>query len=420
MKRNVLFLAHRLPYPPDKGERVRAFHEIRALAEGFDVTVAALTHNAHDEAAAEELRNHCPEVVTAPAGGAIGLARGAGSLLRGGSVTQGFFHSPGLMRSIERLGQARPFDIAVGYCSAVLDMLLRVGATARVLDLVDVDSLKWDDYASKARGLRRWLYARESAGVRRLEVEAIRRCDAVLAVSDSEAHNLENVCPPRRVLPVGNGVDLDYFRARQGSERADPCVVFTGTMSYPPNAKGVCWFVREVWPRVRTALPGARFTIVGRDPTDAVRRLAREPGVEVTGAVADVRPYLASSAVAVAPLHIARGIQNKVLEAMAMARPVVASPDALVGIEADLQNGDAWVAAATAGRSLAAEVLQASEPEVWARTIVKLLAMPELRRTVGTAARSRVERSYSWSSRMAPLVKLCKDLTRAQPQVASR
>jgi sugar transferase (PEP-CTERM/EpsH1 system associated) len=272
-----------------------------------------------------------------------------------------------------------------------------VPAPARIVDLVDVDSAKWAAYAAQARGPRRWLYAREARGVRALELEAVARCQAVLLVSGAEAQALG--AAGGSVIAVSNGVDTEYFSPSPPPVDGAPALVFTGTMDYRPNIEGVTWFVRDVWPGVTARAPGATFTIVGRDPARPVRQLADVPGVRVTGSVPDVRPYLAAASVAVTPLHTARGIQNKILEAMAAGRPVVASSPALEGLDVNVGH----------------EILRADSPEEWQAAILGLAASPSWRQDMGQAARGRVVADYSWPARMAPLVELCEDLATAEP-----
>ncbi|HUT58376.1 MAG TPA: sugar transferase, partial [Phycisphaerae bacterium] len=271
MKR-LLFIAHRVPYPPDKGDRVRAFHEISALAEHFSVTLATLAHSDADVAAASELGRWCEKVLTGRAAGRLGLARGAFSAAAGRSATEGFFRNKRLLRALVEEAGREPFDLVCGYSSSTLPYVLAVPARARVMDLIDVDSAKWDSYAQAARGLKRWLYAREARGVQALERMALERCAAVLLVSAAEARAL--VSPSGKVLAVGNGVDTEYFAPRERPPVA-PSLVFTGTMDYRPNVEGVCWFVREVWPELKRRVPNLVFTIVGRDPAAAVQRLAQ-------------------------------------------------------------------------------------------------------------------------------------------------
>jgi sugar transferase (PEP-CTERM/EpsH1 system associated) len=383
-----------MPYPPDKGERVRAFHEIRALAPRFHLTLASLAHQRTRAADARALEGYCEKVLVAPAGGSLGLARGAVSLLAGGSVTDGYFRSRTLGRLIAEEAARRPFDLAMCYSSSTLAYALAAPARARLADLVDVDSAKWSAYAADAPWPKRWLYRREAAGVARLERRALAECDAVVLVSAAEARSL--AAEGGTVLAVSNGVDAEHFRpdAVRPADLGPKGLVFTGTMDYRPNVDGVCWFVREVWGELKRRHPALTFAIVGRDPTPAVRRLVQAPGIIVTGTVPDVRPYLAAAGVAVCPLRIARGIQNKILEAMSMGRAVVSSAQGLEGLE--LAAG--------------AEVVQADSAEEWIARVGRLLASEEEQRSLGAAARRCVLERYTWAAQMAPLVSLCERL----------
>lgn len=392
MKR-MLFISHRIPYPPDKGERLRAFHEIQAIRGRFQVTVATLAHSPTDYQSAERLKDHCHDVILAPAGNRAGLLRGALSLLRGRSITEGYFHSRRLYRLLADLAGRERFDLVMAYCSSMLGYALAVPAGAKVMDLVDVDSAKWLEYARSAWPIKRWLYRVEGRRVARLEREALDHFDAVLLVSEDETRAMS--ADTGRLIALPNGVDTDYFTPGDDPPPPPDSLVFTGTMDYRPNVEGVCWFVSQVWPQLRRRVPELTFTIVGRDPTPAVRRLERRPGVTVTGSVPDVRPYFAAATCAVVPLKIARGIQNKVLEAMAMGRAVIASGEALEGIEADR------------GR----EVLQADTVEQWIGQVLGVLEDAAARRRLQEAGRQCVVARYGWDARMAPLVALCERLT---------
>ena len=399
MKR-LLFIAHRMPYPPDKGERVRAFHELQALSRHFRITLAALAHGDPDAGAAEELRACCEKIVTGRAGGRLGLLRGAFALCAGRSVTEGFFRDRGLLRTLLEEARRQPFDLVFAYSSSTLPYALAVPATARVMDLVDVDSVKWSAYADSAWWPKRWLYWREARTVAALERQAVKQCDAVLLVSEAEKRALGFSSP--KVIALGNGVDIEYFNPVD-RPAGPPSLAFTGTMDYRPNVDGVCWFVREVWPRLRQIVPELTFTIVGRDPTRAVRQLEQVAGVRVTGAVPDVRPYIAAATAAIAPLPMARGIQNKILEAMAMGKAIVGSPAAIEGLDVVIGK----------------DLLQADSPDEWVRLVRTLLADGDLRQGLQRSARVCVESKYSWSARMAPLVSLCESLTAAAPPQAA-
>jgi len=387
--KRLLFIVHRMPYPPDKGERLRAFQELKALSQHFRVTLATLAHTKEDNQSAAGIRHLCERIVVAPAGGRKGLIRGGLGMLAGRSVTEGYFHSPSLEKLVTNLSHGREFPVALGYSSSTLPYLLRAHAAHRVMDLVDVDSEKWLAYAEKASWLTKWLYQREGEKVRLLEEDALINCDAVLVVSQAESELLAGFS--HKIGVLSNGVDTDYFQADEEGQDGKPSLVFTGTMDYRPNIDGVCWFAEKVWPDLKRRQPELQFYIVGRDPAPAVRRLAEHRDIIVTGTVADVRPYLASAQVAICPLRIARGIQNKVLEAMAMGRAVGSSGPALEGLEAEVGKN----------------ALRADTPEEWQSHILSLLENHDRRLEIGRSARACVEAKYNWQSRMANLVTLC-------------
>jgi sugar transferase (PEP-CTERM/EpsH1 system associated) len=388
-KPRLLFVAHRLPYPPDKGERVRAYHELAALSREFDITLAAQADDDWTEPA-QALGRWCSKVLVVRRRRLAAMARGAWSLSVGGSVTQGFFASGRLSREIAAAAAGGRFGVALGYSSGVLALLEHAPAARRVMDLVDADSAKWLAYARSAPLPRRLLYMREAGGVEALERRALHICDAVTVVSESEARELD---PSTRIHVIGNGVDWNYF-APQASPGLSRRLVFVGSMNYLPNIDGVCDFVASVWPELRRRCPDVSLDIVGRDPAPAVRRLAREAGITVTGAVPDVRPYLTAATAVVAPLRIARGVQNKVLEALASGCCVVGSPAALEGLS--LRLGQEALAASGAGE--------------WVWQLSRVLDDTGLRSSLAARARQCAVERFGWDRQMQPLVKLCLDL----------
>lgn len=392
MKR-ILYISHCLPYPPDKGERTRAFHEIRALSGQFRVTLACLARDGQSPRQVEPLRSFCEAVVVGRATKLWGLLRGAAGLLGGRSVTESLCRSGRLARRLGRLCVGAAYDLVVGYSSAVLPYVLSARASARVMDLVDIDSLKWRSYAERAHGFKSLMLRREWRLVADLERRALEDCDAVVVVCGREAEAV--ALRTEKLHVIANGVDTDYFQPLGSAADAPPSVAFLGTMSYRPNAEAVCWFAANVWPALRREFPDARFFIVGRDPPRRVRELGAVAGITVTGTVPDVRPYISSSRVAVAPLQMARGVQNKVLEAMAMARPVVASAAAIGGLDA----------CACAG------LIEARTPAKWVGVLSMLLRDGKLCADLGNGARRTVLRNYDWDACMEGLVALCRRLS---------
>jgi sugar transferase (PEP-CTERM/EpsH1 system associated) len=336
----LLFLAHRIPYPPDKGDKIRSFHLLRMLAERYRVSLGAFVDDEQDWQHADRVGALCQEAHLLP------LRRSPFALIkasfRNEPLSLAHFSDPGMAAWVtQKAGPAKIRRIFV-FSSAMAQYVLDLPQDRErrvVLDFVDVDSDKWRQYSRIKRWPLSLLFAREASTLLRFERRAAAAFDATVFVSRAEARSFCDLAPEvaNRVTWLENGVDADYFVPEQAYP--DPyagdsaVVVFTGAMDYFANVDAVTWFVRNVLPAVRERIPAARFAIVGARPTSDVQRLGDEPGVTVTGRVDDVRPYLAHARLAVAPMRIARGIQNKVLEAMAMARPVVVSAQALEGLE---------------------------------------------------------------------------------------
>jgi sugar transferase (PEP-CTERM/EpsH1 system associated) len=382
----VLYVVHRLPYPPDKGDRIRAFQVLRHLAGAAAVHLACLADEPADPGAVRALEELCERVAVVRLGPGRWL-RALGSLARGGTVTEGAFASPELGATLRDWGRETHFDACLASASGMAPYLRlpELRGVPAVIDLVDVDSQKWLDYAAAARGPRAWLYRTEGRRLRRLEGGLASWARALTVVSDAEAELYRGICPSGPVHAVRNGVDLDYFRPRSGP--VEPACLFLGALDYRPNVDAVCWFCDEVWPAVRDRRPKGKLYLVGRKPAPAVRWLAGRAGVELVGPVPDVRPYLARAALTVVPLRIARGVQNKVLEALAMGKATVISPACRAGLR--VEPG--------------AEVLVASSPSEWVAAVLRLLDDEALRDRLGAAGRRHVEEECCWGRCLEPL-----------------
>jgi sugar transferase (PEP-CTERM/EpsH1 system associated) len=284
-------------------------------------------------------------------------------------------------------------DAVVASASSLVPYLRRPALrdVPAVVDLVDVDSQKWLDYSANSAGPASWLYRLEGTRLRRVETQLSSWARALTLVSEAEAAVYRGFCGSGRVEVAVNGVDLEYFQPVE--QPTQPACVFVGALDYRPNVDAACWFCREVWPHIQQRLPRAEMWLVGRQPVAAVRQLGRLPGVQLIGQVPDVRPYLARASVAVVPLRLARGVQNKVLEALAMAKAVVASPPALAAL--DVQPG--------------VHLLAASSPAQWEEAVVSLLEDENQRRSLGAAGRAFVETHHYWDrclERFARLLEL--------------
>ena len=355
MKR-LLFLCHRIPYPPEKGDKIRAWHMLRHLAQSWDVDLGCLVDDPQDLQHLPVLEECCSVVRAHPTGSSWRAA--ARTLLHyrpGKPLTPGWFYNADLASWVRQGLASGRYDAVFAYSAAMAPYLIgQPGFSprqSRVLDLVDVDSEKWRAYAAETKSPMRHIWQREARTLLEFERRAAVAFDRCLFVSGHESARFAELAPETasHLDWVENGVDMAFFDPARSYpspyEGVASPLVFTGTMNYRPNVEAVCWFARNVLPRLRAAFnPSPEFFIVGANPSPAVRSLSSIPGVHVVGAVADIRPYIAHASVAVAPLGIARGIQNKVLEAMALARPVVASSSAFEGVHAvpgrDLLVGD--------------------------------------------------------------------------------
>jgi sugar transferase (PEP-CTERM/EpsH1 system associated) len=377
----ILLLAHRLPFPPTTGDKIRAYHIAHHLAKHHSVTLGALADEADFVSSANQLRRTLGDVEVQGISRRWKRLAALGALIVGGSATMSYFSCGRLKRCLKRRLQAERYDLLYISSSSMAQYAESAPDVPAVVDFVDVDSDKWVQYGRQLGFPRGWIYSLEGRRLQWYEREAGRRAARAVVATEVEATLLRELLPSRAISVVPNGVDLTYFTPAAGS-RDRPVIVFTGAMDYYPNVDAVAWFCGAILPTIRSAVPEVRFVIVGKDPTPAVMRLTGIPGVQVTGTVADVRPFLSQAALAVAPLRIARGVQNKVLEAMAAGLPVVATPKAHEGISA------------VAGRDL----FVAREPSAFAEQIVALLRNAALRAEVGLRARHFVETNCSWEA----------------------
>lgn len=396
---DLLFLSHRVPFPPDKGEKIRAWHLLAHLAKTYRVHLGCLVDDPRDRDHLGELCRICARVGGFDVRAAAQKLRALAGMRRGRPLTADVFFHPGLHRWVNDSLSAHPIDTLFIYSSGMAPYADGCRAPLRILDMVDVDSEKWRDYAGHCGWPLRALYRREAATLLALERRAAAQFDTTLFVSEAEASRFIALAPEcrQKIGWLENGVDLDRYSPARKFERPFAAgtinFAFTGTMDYWPNADAVGWFARNVMPLVARRYP-VHFHIVGARPGAAVRQLASLPRVQVTGRVPDVRPFIAHADAVVAPLRVARGIQNKVLEAMAMGRPVVATPQAFEGLRAAPDR----------------ELLVRSTPEQFAQGLLDIIdgRFPGL----GAAARDAVERDYRWSHKLRRLDDVLSGLQR--------
>lgn len=379
----ILYLCHRLPDAPDKGCKIRAFHQLRRLARHHHVHLLSLDDQPDSARRAGELRERGIEVEVFPLDRSRGWLRAAAALLvPGRPITLGFFDSPSLRRRCAELREAASYDLVMIYSSAMVPYSEPWRDTPRLLDMVDVDSAKWADYARLGSMPLRPAYALEAARLRAYEARVAGEVDRVVVVTRRERELLRAAAPDAEVTTVPNGVDREFFAPLPLARSPVPMLVFTGQMDYFANVDAVRFFAHRCLPRLRRVLPRLELVVVGRAPAPGVRALSELPGVTVTGAVEDVRPFLARAWAFVAPLRIAHGVQNKILEAMASRLPVVCTTAAKGGL--------------AEGGFVTGEDLLAAPPERIADAVNELLADPERGTRMAAAAANKLVLAYDW------------------------
>ncbi len=377
----LLYVTHRVPHPPNRGDRIRTYHFLRHLSQHSDIWLACLADEPVSEESRRELNRLCREVAIVPVEPRRRWLRGGVSLLSGRTISEGMFQSPRLTQQLTEWGGEVSFNATLASSSALASYLRlpALKSAAAFVDLIDVDSQKWLDYAAASHGPKAWLYQHEGRRLRAVETELATWTQGLTVVSQAEADIYRGFCPNGPIQAIANGVDVDYFQPQpMSSERG---CVFVGALDYKPNIDGAVWFCRNVWPRLREQRPNEILRLVGREPSREVRELGQIPGVEVIGSVPDVRPYLAEAAVVVVPLQIARGVQNKVLEALAMGKAVVSSPAPIVGLQVE------------AGIHL----VSATTPNEWVSRLVELLEDRSLRNDIGMAGQAYVTAYHRWA-----------------------
>ncbi len=399
MKPDMLFLAHRIPFPPNKGDKIRSFHILDYLSKHYRVHLGTFVDAEDDWKHVPKVQEYCESSCFIGLNPLAHKIKSLTGLISGQAMTLPYYGSRKLGAWVRSVVQSQGINRILIFSSAMAQFVLGNGFSQarRIIDFVDVDSDKWRQYAENKNWPLSWIYRREAKNLLQYEKQVAGSFDASLFVSASEADVFSELSGFSKgsLGHMNNGVDTVYFSPDNeyvnpfpGREKA---LVFVGAMDYWANVEAVSWFAKDIFPLVRGEYPETQFYIVGSRPTDSVQRLRTLPGVAVTGAVPDVRPYLHYASAVIAPLRIARGIQNKVLEAMAMARPVVATGQALEGLNA--KRGKE-VFEANSGQEFVQRLREVFEP-----------GAPE----AGKLARSKVCSEYNWSISLQTLGQLLED-----------
>jgi sugar transferase (PEP-CTERM/EpsH1 system associated) len=386
----ILFLTQRVPWPPNRGSKITSWRLIERMARRHEVTCLTFAQSAEERAGAAELEARGIETLAYPLDQRLAKLRSLPLLLTSKPLTLGVFKSSALQAEVLRRG-ARS-DLAYAYSSSMCAFLEPL-AIPKVMHFAELDSDKWRQYAERERFPMSWVYAREFRTLRAVEQRLAAVAAENVLCTPLEQQVFEREIPGHTSMVLRNGIDLAYYRP--SPETIEPAhLAFTGVMDYLPNVDGCVWFAREMLPRLRARFPAVRFTIVGADPNAEIRALAAEPGVTVTGFVEDTRDWLRRAAISIAPLRIARGIQNKVLEALAMGHAVVGTTAATQGVEG------------TPGR----DYLVADDAEAFTAAVAGLLERPDEALALGRRARAFVEERYDWEAVFEPLDRLLERL----------
>jgi polysaccharide biosynthesis protein PslH len=409
--RNLIFISHRIPYPLTKGEKIRGYNLITHMARSYRVHLGCLIDDPADWQHVAHLKTICADVAAFGIDKRYQKLKALTRFRPGRPLTLDYYFHPGLQRWVKETLARAHMDIVYIYSAAMAPYALHLDRPGKVLDMQDIDSEKYELYAGEARWPMGAIWAREARTLLAYERRAAMACDVTFLVTEQETRRFAELAPEtaNRLTWIEMGVDLDRFspthRFESPYQDEGPHIVFTGNMDYWPNADAVAWFADAVLPSLRQRWPGVQFYIVGNNPGTDVLSLGKRDGVRVTGFVPDVRPYLAHAAVSVSPLRMARGVQNKVLEAMAMGRPVVASSQSFEGVSAQAGRDLLVADGATEMARLVGEVLDGSHP------------------ALGAAGRRLVVQRYTWAAtlhRLDEYLEPLAHLSRATGEVAAR
>ncbi|MDN4504262.1 TIGR03087 family PEP-CTERM/XrtA system glycosyltransferase [Alteromonadaceae bacterium BrNp21-10] len=384
----ILFLCHRIPYPPNKGDKIRSFNMLLVLQQEFDVHLGCFVDDAFDLQYIDQLQQWCASVCALPMNKKWSTVKSVTGLLTGQALSVPYYHREKMQHWVDQTCASANIKQALVFSSTMAQYILSKPDLHTVVDFVDVDSDKWLQYAVKANPIKKWVYKREWRTLRRFERTITHNTQHSLFVSPQEAELYKKQIPDSEHHKVGfllNGVDSEYFDSNNADIKpidVDIDVSFTGAMDYWANINSVLWFSQNVWPVVRRKYPNATFYVVGGNPSAKIQALNGLNGITVTGRVGDVRPFILQSKVTVAPLQIARGIQNKILEAMSLAKPIVCTEMAMEGIEVTNES-----------------IVATNDPSNFADAVCHFIECPE----PANASRSWVTNNLNWQETLSIL-----------------
>ncbi len=399
---NILFLAQRVPFPPNKGEKIRTFNQLKYLTEQkHKISVCAPLEQDEDVNYFKELADKYCENITnhALTVKPLRLLKG---LLKGQALSVANFYVNELQNKFDCLLQQQCFDVVICTSSAMAEYIYKSESIQNLekkplllMDFMDLDSDKWRQYAQTSNWPMKWIYQREARILAKYEQQITHDFDASFFIADAEVDLFNSRCSNAgKVLTMGNGMDTTAFvPAKAAPENEAPVFLFTGVMDYKPNVDAVVWFVETVWPSILAKYKKARFIIAGMNPSSSVNELTNITGIEVTGFVDDILPYYHQSDYFVAPFRLARGVQNKVLQAFACGLPVISTPMGAEGIDCVQDE----------------HILIANNENDFLSAVEKLESDQVFRSTVKNNALSLIHEHYSWQGKLQVLDDVLND-----------
>ena len=398
MKTNILYLCHRIPYPPNKGDKIRSFNEIKYLSENNTIDLISLADEPEDLKYAQYLEQYCRHVKVFPLNKKPAKIKGIISLLSGQSISQGYFYKKEFQDLFNRWAHSEQYDALVCFSSPMAEYIFkaekRIKGIAKILimDFCDLDSDKWNQYAQKTAFPLNFIYKTEASRLLKFEKKINKIFNKSIFVSHKEAELFVKYYPAAKdILIISNGVDYQYFdpeKTKIIQSFPSPMLVFSGAMDYYANIDGVTWFAKEILPEIKKKIPEIKFYIVGSNPDQKVKALEKDPSIIVTGFVKDIREYYKAADLCVIPLRIARGVQNKVLEAMSMGKAVISTSHAVQGINPEVKQ------------ALETE----DDPQKFAIKAVELLNNKIRKKYLGTASRDFILQNHNWDKNLRDLL----------------
>lgn len=408
---NILFLSHRIPFPPNKGEKIRTFHQLKFLVEkGHNVSVIAPYEDDNELAHFDALgQNYCQIVKGVKlTSKVIRLAKG---VIKGKALSIANFYSDELQTQLDHLITGNTFDTIICTASSMAEYVFKSepiqqkGNLTLLMDFMDLDSDKWQQYAQNAAFPMSWVYRREATLIGAFEKRISEYFNACFFITEAEKTLFaKTIGAVDNIFAVENGIDTAMFKPSSSEQKSSrerhesPVLLFTGVMDYAPNVDAVVWFVENVWPQVTKKWSKAEFYIAGMSPSDKVKALANHQGVVITGYVDDILPYFDKATVFVGPFRIARGVQNKILQAFACGLPVIATSMGAEGIHCKDEES----------------ILLAQSPDEFIQQLTRLLVEPELYEKVSENALQNIFDYYAWDSVLAPFERVLNNEVNTQ------